>query len=275
MMIGLYYSRGVLSRIYARTFKKFLQKHYFFKANTEEDILLYMQGIGFDFMLLEVLPGRPKSVDAIRRITARIREQSPESIIILYQSNVFRKQTLAIPAAQYDLTFTDGWDILDLNRKIDHCILQRLFQLYAKTSHVKLKGIVHLGEPRNTLSTHEGLTSLGFNVALSYHMDALDLELTDVRPDYILLHCHTQTKDFERMKVMSRRVKAEFPKCAIIMTCDANLVEEYKTVHKIDENPYDLLMDMHLPAEVIGRNIMKEVMKKQQQEVSAAETSRK
>lgn len=63
---------------------------------------------------------------------------------------------------------------------------------------------------------------------ISYKIQIVEEMIWEYKPDIFFAHCHSESKDFERIKILTRKVFQEMPNCAVIITYHPDVSDDYK-----------------------------------------------
>lgn len=61
----------------------------------------------------------------------------------------------------------------------------------------------------------------------SYKIQILEDMIWDYKPDIFFVHCHSESSDFERIRVLTRKVFQEMPNCTVIVTYHPDVSNDY------------------------------------------------
>lgn len=97
----------------------------------------------------------------------------------------------------------------------------------------------------------EDVFGKGLKIKLSYKIAILEEMIWDYEPDIFFTHCHSESGDFERIRILTRKVHKKFPKCTIIITYHPDVNDIYRERH-LNGYSYDLMLpEFPLSLEVI------------------------
>jgi hypothetical protein len=85
----------------------------------------------------------------------------------------------------------------------------------------------------------------------SYKIEIIEEVIWDYKPDMLFVHCHTESRDFERIRVLTRNVSQGMPDCTIIVTYRPDVSVDYKEKYLNGYSCDIMLSDNSLTVDVI------------------------
>lgn len=84
-----------------------------------------------------------------------------------------------------------------------------------------------------------------FITKFSQSIEILEEMIWDYEPDIFFVHCHTESRDFERIRELTKKVFQLIPKCIVIVTYHPEVNNDYKETYLIGYS-YDLMLPKFL-----------------------------
>jgi len=63
---------------------------------------------------------------------------------------------------------------------------------------------------------------------ISYKIEIVEEMIWEYKPDIFFAHCHSESRDFERVRILTRKVFQEMPYCSVIITYHPDVKDDYK-----------------------------------------------
>lgn len=66
---------------------------------------------------------------------------------------------------------------------------------------------------------------------ISYKIEIIEEIIWDYKPEIFFVHCHSESRDFARIKVLTKTVSQKMPNCSVIVTYHPHVNDEYKETY--------------------------------------------
>lgn len=228
-----------------------------FTVHDKHLVRQYPERIYPDFYVLTCCEDTACDLHAIRKTASIIRVYNPRSVIVLYCHDDYARQQFEagyLPARYYDLPHLNGScpDLLMLQLEAagvgsNHRNLPRIYSR-------PLTGIVYLPISFQGDKHAHRLQQCGWLVIACRDLIDVQVHAGNMRPDFILLHCHTPELEFENVKQLTRLIQRELPSCILLLSCGS----EVQQVYDLSGYRYHQLVDPFMPLDEVVELILSE-----------------
>jgi len=78
-------------------------------------------------------------------------------------------------------------------------------------------------------------------VKTSFSISTIENNIFNYTPDVFFVHCHTENRQFDRIRQLTKMVRKKLPKCVIVVTYHPDINSGYKSYYLVDYE-FDIML---------------------------------